>query len=29
VRLLPHQPHTLTNGDKIKLGDTTLHFTIG
>lgn len=29
IRLLPHQPHTLTNGDKIKLGDTTLHFTIG
>lgn len=29
VRLLPHQPHTLTNGDKIRLGDTTLHFTIG
>lgn len=29
VRLLPHQPHALTNGDKLKLGDTTLHFTIG
>ena len=29
VRLLPHQPHTLTNGDKVRLGDTTLHFTIG
>lgn len=29
MRLLPHQPHTLTNGDKIKVGDTTLHFTIG
>jgi len=29
VRLLPHQPHTLTNGDKIRLGDTTLFFTIG
>ncbi len=29
VRLLPHQPHTWTNGDKIRLGDTTLHFTIG
>ena len=29
IRLLPHQPHTLTNGDKIKLGDTTLHFTVG
>ncbi len=29
VRLLPHQPYTLTNGDKIRLGDTTLHFIIG
>ncbi len=29
IRLLPHQPHSLTNGDKIRLGDTTLHFTIG
>lgn len=29
VRLLPHQPHNLTSGDKIRLGDTTLHFTIG
>ena len=29
VRLLPHQPYTLTNGDKLKLGDTTLHFIIG
>jgi len=28
-RLLPHQPYTLSNGDKIKLGDTTLHFMIG
>jgi len=28
VRLLPHQPFTLNNGDKIKLGDTTLHFVV-
>jgi serine/threonine protein kinase len=28
-RLPPHQPHVLTNGDKIRLGDTTLHFVIG
>jgi serine/threonine-protein kinase len=29
VRLQPRQPYTLTNGDKLKLGDTTLHFIIG
>jgi serine/threonine-protein kinase len=29
VRLLPHQPHTLTNGDRIRVGDTMLHFTVG
>lgn len=29
VRLLPHQPHVLTNGDKLKIGDTTMSFTIG
>ncbi len=29
IRLLPHQPHVLVNGDKIRLGDTTLHFVIG
>jgi serine/threonine-protein kinase len=29
VRLLPHKPYTLTNGDKLRLGDTTLHFIIG
>jgi eukaryotic-like serine/threonine-protein kinase len=29
VRLLPRQPHVLANGDKIKVGDTTLHFFIG
>ncbi len=28
-RLVPNQPHILTNGDKLKLGDTTLHFVIG
>jgi serine/threonine protein kinase len=28
-RLLPRQPHVLTNGDKIRVGDTTLRFTIG
>ena len=29
VRLLPHQPHVLTNGDKLKVGDTTMHFVLG
>lgn len=29
VRLLPHQPHVLTNGDKIKIGDTTMSFLVG
>jgi len=28
VRLLPHQPHVLANGDKLRLGDTTLHFAL-
>ncbi len=28
IRLQPRQPYTLTNGDKLKLGDTTLHFII-
>jgi serine/threonine-protein kinase len=27
-RLAPRQPHALTNGDKIKVGDTTLHFVV-
>lgn len=27
VRLSPHKPHTLSSGDKLKIGDTTLHFT--
>lgn len=29
VRLQPRQPHALTNGDRIRLGDTTLHFLMG
>ena len=29
VRLMPHQPYALTNGDKLRLGDTTLHFIVG
>ena len=28
VRLAPHKPQMLASGDKIKLGDTTLHFVI-
>jgi serine/threonine-protein kinase len=28
-RLIPHQPHNLASGDKIQMGDTTLHFVIG
>ena len=28
-RLQPHQPHVLSSGDKIKIGDTTLHFVVG
>ncbi len=27
IRLAPHKPYALTDGDKLKLGDTTLHFT--
>jgi serine/threonine protein kinase len=27
-RLSPRQPHALSNGDKIKVGDTTLHFVV-
>ena len=26
LRLLPHQPHVLTDGDRIRVGDTTLNF---
>lgn len=29
IRLIPHQPHVLSNGDKLKLGDTTMHFIVG
>lgn len=29
IRLLPRQPHPLNNGDKIKVGDTTLQFITG
>lgn len=29
MRLQPHQPQLLTDGDKLKLGDTTLHFVLG
>jgi serine/threonine-protein kinase len=28
LRLAPRQPHILSNGDKIKIGDTTLHFLV-
>ena len=28
-RLAPHQPQVLSAGDKIKIGDATLHFVIG
>jgi serine/threonine-protein kinase len=28
IRLQPHHPHVLANGDKIRLGDTTLHFAL-
>jgi serine/threonine protein kinase len=29
VRLQPHHPHPLVSGDRLRLGDTTLHFVIG
>jgi serine/threonine-protein kinase len=29
VRLAPHQPRALESGDKLRLGETTLHFLIG
>ena len=29
VRLQPRQPHALVDGDRIRLGDTTLHFLMG
>jgi serine/threonine-protein kinase len=28
-RLVPHKPHVLSSGDKLRIGDTTLHFLIG
>jgi eukaryotic-like serine/threonine-protein kinase len=28
-RLVPHRPHPLVSGDKLKIGDTTLHFLVG
>ncbi|MBA2380181.1 MAG: protein kinase [Blastocatellia bacterium] len=28
IRLTPHQPHPLTSGDKIRIGDTTLQFVV-
>lgn len=29
MRLLPNQPHPLANGDRLRVGDTTLHFIVG
>lgn len=29
VKLAPHQPRVLENGDKLRLGETTLHFLVG
>lgn len=29
VKLLPHKPQVLSHGDKLKIGDTTLHFVVG
>lgn len=29
LRLVPHKPHVLASGDRLKVGDTTLHFLIG
>lgn len=28
LRLMPHQPHPLTNGDRLRIGDTTLQFIV-
>lgn len=28
MRLIPHKPHPLSSGDRIKVGDTTLHFVL-
>ncbi len=29
LRLQPHSPHALASGDRLRLGDTTLHFLVG
>ena len=29
IKLLPHKPQVLSHGDKLKIGDTTLHFVVG
>ena len=29
LRLEPHKPHALADGDRIRVGDTTLHFLVG
>ncbi len=29
LRLLPHQPRVIAHGDKVKIGDNTLHFVVG
>jgi serine/threonine-protein kinase len=29
IKLEPHQPHPLSNGDRLRVGDTTLHFLVG
>jgi serine/threonine-protein kinase len=29
IRLEPHQPHPISNGDRLRVGDTTLHFLVG
>ncbi len=29
MRLLPNQPHPLASGDRLRVGDTTLHFIVG
>jgi serine/threonine-protein kinase len=29
LHLRPHEPHPLSNGDRLRMGDTTLHFLMG
>ena len=29
IKLMPQQPRVLSDGDKLKMGDTTLHFVVG